>query len=177
MLVVPRPTFLLDLLISVNIAAASSRGVDDDDARRERLPRLLGIPFAAPRGDDVPPRPERERHARLVLLHGYAGSVVQSFGNFVVGGNIVVGIVGFLDPDRHSVRRRDERCGTRSEVAARFSLDAMAPKLVAIDGELNSGLINEAEALSPSSQDRRSSEFYGSMDGASKFAAATPSPR
>ncbi len=166
MLVVPLPTFLLDLLISLNISAALIillMTMHVDKARDfGSFPSLLLIATMFRLALNV-------SVTRLVLLHGYAGAVVQSFGSFVIGGNIVVGIVVFLILIIIQFVVVTSGAGRVSEVSARFSLDAMGPKLIAIDGELNSGLIDEKEALRRRREIDETSEFYGNMDGASKF--------
>ncbi len=143
MLVVPMPTFLLDILITLNMSAALVVLLTTMHVRRAMdfsvFPALLLVATMFRLALNV-------SVTRLVLLHGYAGSVVQSFGSFVVGGSIIVGIVVFLILIVIQFVVVTSGAGRVSEVAARFSLDAMAPKLVAIDGELNSGLIDEAEA-------------------------------
>src|SRR5580658_1043719 len=166
MLVVPLPTFLLDLLISVNIGAALVVLMTTMHVEKARdfsvFPSILLVATMFRLALNV-------SVTRLVLLHGYAGTVVQSFGSFVVGGQIVVGIVVFLILIVIQFVVVTNGAGRVAEVAARFSLDAMAPKLVAIDGELNSGLIDEAEARRRRKEIDATSEFYGAMDGASKF--------
>jgi len=166
MLVVPLPSFLLDLLISINISAALVvllMTMHVDKARDfSGFPSLLLIATMFRLAINV-------SVTRLVLLHGYAGAVVESFGNFVIGGQIVVGIVVFLILIIIQFVVVTSGAGRVSEVSARFSLDAMAPKLVAIDGELNSGLIDEKEARRRRKEIDETSEFYGNMDGASKF--------
>ncbi len=107
--------------------------------------------------------------SRLILVEGYAGEVIESFGTFVISGNYVVGfiifmilvIIQFIVIVKGSMRI--------SEVAARFTLDAMPGKQMAIDADLNTGLINEADARSRRDLIAREAEFYGAMDGASKF--------
>ena len=166
MLVVPMPTFLLDILITLNMSAALVVLLTTMHVRRAMdfsvFPALLLVATMFRLALNV-------SVTRLVLLHGYAGSVVQSFGSFVVGGSIIVGIVVFLILIVIQFVVVTSGAGRVSEVAARFSLDAMAPKLVAIDGELNSGLIDEAEARRRRKEIDSTSEFYGNMDGASKF--------
>jgi len=106
---------------------------------------------------------------RLVLLHAYAGDVIQKFGDFVIGGNAVVGFVIFLILvviQFIVITRGAERV---SEVAARFTLDAMPGKQMAIDADLNAGLINDVEARKRRKDIQREADFYGAMDGASKF--------
>jgi flagellar biosynthesis protein FlhA len=106
---------------------------------------------------------------RLILLHGHAGEVIQTFGQFVLGGNAVVGFVIFLILvviQFIVITKGSERV---SEVAARFTLDAMPGKQMAIDADLNAGLINDTEARQRRSKIQREADFYGAMDGASKF--------
>ncbi|MGB4482392.1 MAG: flagellar biosynthesis protein FlhA, partial [bacterium] len=106
---------------------------------------------------------------RLILLEGYAGRVILSFGQFVVGGNPVVGFIIFLILiiiQFIVITRGAERV---SEVAARFTLDAMPGKQMSIDADLNAGIITEEEARAKRLEVRREADFYGAMDGASKF--------
>jgi flagellar biosynthesis protein FlhA len=111
---------------------------------------------------------------RLILLHGdegtsAAGSVIQSFGEFVVGGNYLIGIVIFMI--LFILNKTVITSGTTriAEVAARFTLDAMPGKQMAIEADLNAGLIDEAEATKMRDNIRREADFYGAMDGAGKF--------
>jgi flagellar biosynthesis protein FlhA len=111
---------------------------------------------------------------RLILLHGHegtdaAGDVIRSFGEFVVGGNFVVGLVifGILILINFMVITKGS--GRVAEVAARFTLDAMPGKQMSIDADLNAGVIDENEARKRREEIRREADFYGSMDGASKF--------
>ena len=106
---------------------------------------------------------------RLILLDGDAGSVIESFGNFVVGGNYVVGTVIFLILVIINFVVITKGAGRIAEVTARFTLDAMPGKQMSIDAEMNSGVITEAEALSKRERIQKDADFYGSMDGASKF--------
>ncbi|MFA3783856.1 flagellar biosynthesis protein FlhA [Melioribacteraceae bacterium 4301-Me] len=106
---------------------------------------------------------------RLILIDGYAGKVIESFGNFVVGGNYVVGVIVFIILVIIQFIVIVKGSGRISEVAARFTLDAMPGKQMAIDADLNSGLINDAEAKERREKISREAEFYGAMDGASKF--------
>ncbi len=111
---------------------------------------------------------------RLVLLHGHegtkaAGLVIHAFGNFVVGGNYVVGFVIFIIlviVNFMVITKGTERI---SEVAARFTLDAMPGKQMSIDADLNTGLIDDREARRRRELIRQEADFYGTMDGASKF--------
>lgn len=106
---------------------------------------------------------------RLILLDGYAGKVIETFGSFVVGGNYVVGFIIFIILVVIQFIVIVKGSGRISEVAARFTLDAMPGKQMAIDADLNTGLINEAEARARRESISREAEFYGAMDGASKF--------
>jgi flagellar biosynthesis protein FlhA len=106
---------------------------------------------------------------RLILLNGYAGHIIQAFGNFVVHGNYVVGMVVFLILVLINFIVITKGAGRIAEVAARFTLDALPGKQMAIDAELNAGLINETEARERRHKLEEESDFYGAMDGASKF--------
>ena len=106
---------------------------------------------------------------RLILLEGYAGNVIDSFGNFVVQGNYVVGAVVFLILVVVNFVVITKGAGRIAEVAARFTLDAMPGKQMAIDAELNAGLIDEAKATQRRMKIQKEADFYGAMDGASKF--------
>ncbi len=106
---------------------------------------------------------------RLILLDGYAGKVIETFGSFVVGGNYVVGFIVFIILVVIQFIVIVKGSGRISEVAARFTLDAMPGKQMAIDADLNTGLINESEARARRESIAREAEFYGAMDGASKF--------
>ncbi len=106
---------------------------------------------------------------RLILLEGDAGKIIESFGTFVVGGNYVVGFIIFIILVLIQFIVIIKGSGRISEVAARFTLDAMPGKQMAIDADLNTGLINESDARSRREKISRESEFFGAMDGASKF--------
>jgi len=106
---------------------------------------------------------------RLILLDGYAGHIIEAFGNFVVRGNYVVGLVIFLILVLINFIVITKGAGRIAEVAARFTLDAMPGKQMAIDAELNAGLINETEARNRRRKVEQEADFYGAMDGASKF--------
>src|SRR5581483_5387305 len=111
---------------------------------------------------------------RVVLLNGYsgpqaAGHVIQSFGEFVVGGNFAVGAVVFIILTIINFVVVTKGSGRISEVSARFTLDAMPGKQMAIDADLNAGLITQDEARTRRAEVRAEADFYGSMDGASKF--------
>src|SRR5579872_4242151 len=106
---------------------------------------------------------------RLILLDGYAGHIIEAFGNFVVRGNYVVGLVIFLILVLINFIVITKGAGRIAEVAARFTLDAMPGKQISIDAELNAGIINEAEARARRRKVEQEADFYGAMDGASKF--------
>ncbi|MCG8566845.1 MAG: flagellar biosynthesis protein FlhA [Desulfobacterales bacterium] len=111
---------------------------------------------------------------RLILLHGSegplaAGAIIMSFGNFVVGGNYVVGLIIFIILVLINFLVITKGAGRIAEVAARFALDAMPGKQMAIDADLNAGMIDEEEAGERRAAVARESEFHGAMDGASKF--------
>src|SRR5579863_4709985 len=106
---------------------------------------------------------------RLILLDGYAGHIIETFGNFVVRGNYVVGLVIFLILVLINFIVITKGAGRIAEVAARFTLDAMPGKQMAIDAELNAGIINEVEARNRRRKVEQEADFYGAMDGASKF--------
>jgi flagellar biosynthesis protein FlhA len=106
---------------------------------------------------------------RLILLDGYAGHIIEAFGNFVVRGNYVVGLVIFLILVLINFIVITKGAGRIAEVAARFTLDAMPGKQMAIDAELNAGVINETEARNRRRKVEQEADFYGAMDGASKF--------
>jgi flagellar biosynthesis protein FlhA len=111
---------------------------------------------------------------RLILLHGNegpsaAGQVIQAFGQFVVGGNYVVGIIIFLILVVINFVVITKGAGRVAEVSARFTLDAMPGKQMSIDADLNAGLVNEEQARGRRREIEREADFYGAMDGASKF--------
>lgn len=106
---------------------------------------------------------------RLILLDGYAGSVIDSFGSFVVRNNYLVGTVIFLILVAINFIVITKGAGRIAEVAARFTLDAMPGKQMAIDAELNAGIIDEVKATKRREKVQKEADFYGSMDGASKF--------
>jgi len=106
---------------------------------------------------------------RLILSRGSAGAVIQSFGDFVVGGNYVIGVIVFIILVVVNFLVITKGSGRIAEVAARFTLDAMPGKQMAIDADLNAGLINEPEARRRRAKIASEAEFFGAMDGASKF--------
>jgi flagellar biosynthesis protein FlhA len=170
-MIIPLPPLLLDLFITVDITLSviillASMYIDQPVAFSV-FPSLLlmitlfrlSLNIAA---------------SRLILLHGNegvaaAGHVIQSFGQFVIGGNYVIGMVIFLVLLAIQYIVINHGATRIAEVTARFTLDAMPGKQMSIDADLNSGLINETEAKERRRQIQREAEFYGAMDGAIKF--------
>ncbi len=166
MLVVPLPPALLDLLITINISAAltivvatmyQSRSLDFAS-----FPSLLLLTTMFRLAINV-------SVTRLILTTGDAGSVVKSFGEFVVGGNVIVGLVIFLILIVIQFVVVTNGAGRVAEVGARFTLDAMPGKQMAIDADLNAGLITDEQARTRRAEISSEADFYGAMDGASKF--------
>src|SRR6187399_3281413 len=171
MVVLPLPPLALDVLFTFNIALS--------------LVVLMAV-FYVPRPLDFGVFPSvlllatllrlalNVASTRVVLLHGHTGShaagkVIESFGEFVIGGNFAVGVVVFVILTVINFVVVTKGAGRISEVSARFTLDAMPGKQMAIDADLNAGLITQDEARARRLEVRAESDFYGSMDGASKF--------
>src|SRR5437763_1628096 len=166
MMVIPLPTFLVDMFITMNICGALTILVSTMYLSRtldfSSFPSLLLLTTLFRLAINV-------SVTRLVLLHGDAGHVVKAFGEFVVGGNIVVGLVVFLILVVIQFIVITNGAGRVAEVAARFTLDAMPGKQMAIDADLNAGQITDEEARRRREDIAREADFYGAMDGASKF--------
>src|SRR5438874_4579808 len=166
MMIVPLPPFLVDFFITLNICGALAILVSTMYLSRaldfSSFPSLLLLTTLFRLAINV-------SVTRLVLLHGDAGQVVKAFGEFVVGGNIVVGLVVFLILVVIQFIVITNGAGRVAEVAARFTLDAMPGKQMAIDADLNSGQITDDEARTRRQDIGREADFYGAMDGASKF--------
>src|SRR4051812_5487354 len=166
MMIVPLPAVLIDLAITLNISAALAIVVAtlylpkalDFAAFPSML--LLTTLFRLAINISV---------TRLILLHGDAGDVVKSFGNFVVGGNVAVGLIIFLILIVIQFVVITNGAGRVAEVAARFTLDAMPGKQMAIDADLNAGQITDEDARKRRKEIGDEADFYGAMDGASKF--------
>jgi len=165
-LVLPLPPALLDVLITINISVGLMVLLVTLNASESlefsTFPSLLLFVTLFRLALNV-------ASTRLILLNGYAGQVITAFGDFVVGGNIVVGMVVFLILVIIQFVVITKGAGRISEVAARFTLDAMPGKQMAIDADLNAGLITEDTARDRREKIAREAEFYGAMDGASKF--------
>ncbi len=166
MMVVPMPTALLDLLIALNISIGVTILLVSIYAKEPLdfsvFPTLLLVVTLFRLALNV-------SSTRVILLHGHAGNIIQSFGNFVVGGSLIVGIVIFLILMVIQFVVITNGAGRVAEVAARFTLDAMPGKQMSIDAELNAGVINEEQARTRRRQIAGEADFYGAMDGASKF--------
>ncbi|MBI5820946.1 MAG: flagellar biosynthesis protein FlhA [Verrucomicrobia bacterium] len=166
LLIIPIPAFLLDLLLVVSMALALLILLViiylREPADFTGFPTLLLFVTLFRLALNV-------ASTRLILLDGYAGHIIDAFGNFVVRGNYVVGMVIFLILVLINFIVITKGAGRIAEVAARFTLDAMPGKQMAIDAELNAGLINETEARTRRRSVEQEADFYGAMDGASKF--------
>lgn len=166
MLVIPLPTFLVDILLVVNIACAVTLLLIStyvtNFLRFSTFPTILLIATLFRLALNV-------STTRLILLQADAGSVVDSFGEFVVRGDYVVGAVIFLILTVVQFVVIARGSGRVAEVAARFSLDAMPGKQLAIDGDLRAGAIDQKTASRRRSELEKESQLYGAMDGAMKF--------
>ncbi|MGA7835162.1 MAG: flagellar biosynthesis protein FlhA [Acidimicrobiales bacterium] len=165
-LIIPLPTFLIDFLITANISASVLVLLTAMQVKRALdfsvFPTLVLLMTMYRLALNV-------AVTRQVLLHGYAGVVVESFGHFVIGGNIVVGLVVFLILIIIQFVVITSGSGRVAEVAARFTLDGMPGKQMAIDADRSSGAIDEHEARRRRREIADEADFYGAMDGASKF--------
>ncbi|HBU75291.1 MAG TPA: EscV/YscV/HrcV family type III secretion system export apparatus protein [Acidimicrobiaceae bacterium] len=166
MMVVPLPSLVLDLLLSVNIAAGVLILLASMNATRvldlASFPSILLLATLFRLGLNV-------STTRQILGTGSAGSVITSFGQSVVGGSLVVGLVIFFILVIIQFVVITNGSSRVSEVAARFTLDAMPGKQMAIDADLNAGLISDGEARRRRNEIAQEADFFGAMDGASKF--------
>ncbi len=166
LMIIPLPPLLLDILLASNITLAI-------------LVLMVSMYLTSPLEMSVFPGllliltifrlSLNVASTRLILGEAYAGDVIQAFGTFVVKGNYVVGFIIFLILVIIQFIVIVKGAGRIAEVAARFTLDAMPGKQMAIDADMNAGLITEQEARERRAQIAREAEFYGAMDGASKF--------
>ena len=166
MMIIPLPTALLDVLICLNITIAlvvvMSAIYNEEALDLSVFPSLLLVTTLFRLALNI-------SATRLILIGGYAGEVITAFGNFVVGGNPVVGFIMFIILviiNFIVITKGSERV---AEVSARFTLDAMPGKQMAIDADLNQGAITDAEAKVRREKIQREADFFGAMDGASKF--------
>jgi len=166
MLVLPLPKVLLDLLLATNLAASLVVLLTALMVKRPLdlsvFPALLLIATLFRLALNI-------SSTRLILLDADAGKIIEAFGHVVIGGNLVVGLVVFLILVVIQFIVITAGAGRVAEVAARFTLDAMPGKQMAIDADLNSGLIDDDEARRRRSEVAREADFHGAMDGASKF--------
>jgi flagellar biosynthesis protein FlhA len=170
-MIIPMPAILLDIFLALNITVALMILIITLYVQRSLefsiFPTVLLVTTLFRLSLNV-------ASTRLILLQGHtgefaAGKVIQSFGQFVVGGNYVVGIVVFLILVVINFIVITKGAGRVAEVSARFTLDAMPGKQMAIDADLNAGLINEEQARNRREEITREADFFGAMDGASKF--------
>lgn len=166
MMIIPLPTLLLDMLICLNITIALLLVMaviyNKEALDLSIFPSLLLITTLFRLALNI-------SSTRLILLDGYAGEVITAFGNFVVGGNPVVGFIMFVILVAINfivITKGSERV---AEVSARFTLDAMPGKQMSIDADLNQGAITDAEAKIRREKIQHEADFFGAMDGASKF--------
>ena len=170
LLVVPLPAFLLDVLFTFNIMLGLLMVMITLNAQTIGIfviPSVLLIATLLRLGLNV-------ASTRVVLVDGHtgtdaAGKVIESFGEFVIAGNYVVGFIIFLILMIINFIVVTKGAGRVSEVIARFTLDAMPGKQMAIDADLNAGIIDQETAKQRRNELSQESDFYGSMDGASKF--------
>ena len=165
-MVIPLPSAILDMLIVANLSTAVLILLVSMNVRRaldfSSFPSLLLVVTLLRLGLNV-------ATARAVLSHGHAGEVIATFGSVVVGGSIVVGLVIFLILTLVQFVVISNGSGRVAEVTARFTLDAMPGKQMAIDADLSAGAIGEDEARRRRREVSEEADFYGAMDGASKF--------
>jgi flagellar biosynthesis protein FlhA len=170
-MILPLPSFILDLLLTLSIALSVIVLMvaihADEPLNFSTFPTVLLVITLFRLSLNV-------ATTRTILLHGAegeaaAGQVIRSFGQFVVGGNYVVGVIVFLILVLINFIVITKGSGRIAEVAARFTLDAMPGKQMAIDADLNAGLMSESEAREKREAIQREADYYGSMDGASKF--------
>jgi len=166
MMIIPVPPMLMDVLLGINISLSfmifliciyTLKPLDFSI-----FPSLLLIATLFRLSLNI-------SSTRLILLNGYAGNVINSFGNFVIRGNFVVGFVIFLILVIINFVVIIQGANRIAEVAARFTLDALPGKQMSIDADLNAGIISEEEAKKAREEIAQQADFYGAMDGASKF--------
>ena len=166
MMIVPLPTVMLDLLLIVNLSIGLLillvSMYTTEPLAFSVFPTLLLITTLFRLALNI-------SASRLILLNAFAGHVIEAFGSVVIGGSYVVGIVVFIILVVIQFVVITNGAGRVAEVAARFTLDAMPGKQMSIDADLNAGLITEAEAKRRRQKIEQEADFYGAMDGASKF--------
>lgn len=166
MMVIPLPTWVMDVMLILNITMALTIFLVTiyslSPLEFSSFPAMLLVSTLFRLALNI-------SATRLILLNGSAGSVISAFGSVVLGGNYVVGIVIFIILIIIQFVVITSGTGRVAEVAARFTLDAMPGKQMAIDADLNAGIIDEIEAQQRRRNVARESDFYGAMDGSSKF--------
>lgn len=166
MIIIPLPSFMLDMLLVLNITLSVlillMTLFSTSILQLSIFPTLLLVTTLFRLGLNI-------SSTRLILGEGYAGNIIESFGSFVVGGNYVVGVIIFLIIIIIQFVVITSGSGRVSEVSARFTLDAMPGKQMSIDADLNAGMIDEKTARKRRRELQQEADFYGSMDGASKF--------
>jgi flagellar biosynthesis protein FlhA len=166
MIIIPLPTFMIDILIALNITISIIiillTMFTTEVLQFSIFPTLLLITTLFRLGLNV-------SSTRLILTQHNAGKIIDAFGNFVVGGSYIVGIIIFLIIVIIQFLVITNGSGRVAEVAARFTLDAMPGKQMSIDADLNSGLIDETQARDKRKKLQQEADFFGAMDGASKF--------
>jgi flagellar biosynthesis protein FlhA len=166
MIIIPLPSVLLDILIALNLALSLIIVLltmfTTEVLEFSVFPTLLLITTLFRLGLNI-------SSTRLILGEAYAGSIIQAFGQFVVGGNYIVGFVIFIIIVIVQFLVITNGAGRISEVSARFALDAMPGKQMSIDADLNAGIITEQESKIRRKKLQQEADFYGTMDGASKF--------
>jgi flagellar biosynthesis protein FlhA len=166
MMLIPIPAMVLDILITINIALGLTIMLvtlyTKEPLEYSTFPTILLMTTLFRLGLNV-------SSTRLILLHGEAGQVIHAFGSFVIGGNYVVGLLMFIILITINFIVITSGATRVSEVAARFTLDAMPGKQLSIDADLNAGLIDDKEAKARRKRIQREADFHGTMDGAGKF--------
>jgi len=166
MMIIPLPPMLLDILLTLNISLSVIILLVclfiKEPLEYSSFPIILLVATIFRLGLNI-------SSTRLILLHGSAGEVINSFGQFVVGGNYIVGFIIFILLVVINFMVITGGATRVAEVSARFTLDSMPGKQLSIDADLNSGLINEDQAKARRRKLEREADFYGTMDGASKF--------
>lgn len=166
MIIIPLPPFLLDIMLAINISLSILVLLltlfSTNILQLSIFPTILLVTTLFRLGLNL-------SSTRLILGQGYAGNVIESFGSFVVGGNYVVGVIIFLIIIIVQFVVITNGSGRVSEVSARFTLDAMPGKQMSIDADLNAGMMDEKTARKKRRELQQEADFYGAMDGASKF--------
>ena len=166
MMIIPIPVFMVDLLLALNISLTLvvllTAIYNMEPLEFSVFPGMLLVMTLFRLALNI-------TTTRLILSTGAAGSIINAFGGFVIGGNYVVGLVIFIILNIINFAVITKGSGRIAEVAARFTLDAMPGKQMAIDADLNNGIIDEEEAKARREKIAKEADFYGAMDGSAKF--------